>query len=145
MTTADSHDAVLPLKDGTYVRLRDAQAVVGQLLAKVPRGQQRGSKDYQAEEVMRLLDDLEREARPTRAGDRIRDGAAGQIAFLKLILQFGQKLQLTLTVTCIRCGRQLSVDRDDARLQLTADGEPVFYCAGCWQAELGRRADCSAT
>lgn len=136
MTDSDPDDAVLPLKDGTWVRLGEAQAVVGRLLAKAAEGQPGGADDAEAEEMMRVLDGLQKQARQIRVGDRVRNGSDGQIAFLRLILELAQQLQQTLTVTCVECGRQLSAESADVQLELTADVRPVFYCIDCRPREL---------
>jgi hypothetical protein len=126
----DPDNAVLPLMDGTCIRVRDAQAVVGLLLVKATEQQQQVQNEN-AVEMIRVLEGLEKEARPPRSDDRIRAAEAGQRAFLKLILELAKQLEHMLSVTCIQCGSQLSADSDDAQLELTADGEAAFYCTDC--------------
>lgn len=143
VTGTDPYDEVLPLKDGTCVRLRDAQAVVGRMLGQAAEGQSGGLSADQAAEAMRLLDGLQKEAKPPGPDDCIRDGADGQTAFMQLLLELAHDLQRTLTVACSQCGRQLAADSGDAQVGVAADGEIAFYCADCWQREHRRGGNCS--
>jgi len=127
----DRAGLVLPLMDGTSVRLADAQAAAARLFTTASRAQPDGVATDEAEEMLRLLGRLETQARPIRPQDRIRDGADGQIMFLNLVLDLAKQLQQTLTVTCTQCGRELSTNSHDTQLHLTTDGEPVFYCLDC--------------